>query len=70
MAFIERFDAAATVWPWPARWLYLGVKWFLVLLGAYLMVRVFQDRWGWGGVIVFLVMPALEGLRQWAQGPE
>lgn len=69
MGFIAAgFDARAAHWWLPVRWLYLFVKWCLVILGAYLLVRLFYERWGWAGVFTFLVAPALTGLAQWAQG--
>jgi hypothetical protein len=34
MAWLAKLDARAARWPTPARWTYLGVKWYLVGLGG------------------------------------
>lgn len=47
---IERLDARAAGWPGPLRWAYLGVKWTLVALGAYVFVGLYVERIGWGAV--------------------
>ncbi len=46
MAWLERLDARAAYWPTPTRWLYTGVKWYLVALGGFALARVFLDRVG------------------------
>jgi len=42
---IEILDARAARWPTPLRWLYVGMKWSLVLLGAWIMVNLAHERW-------------------------
>lgn len=46
MAWITALDTRSQHWPAPQRWLYLGVKWGLVLLGAFALGGVLLDRFG------------------------
>jgi hypothetical protein len=46
VSWLARFDARAKAWPTPARWAYVGLKWYLAALGAFALVRVFLDRIG------------------------
>lgn len=44
--WITSLDRASRRWPRPARWLYLALKWYLVALGAFALVRLWLDRIG------------------------
>lgn len=46
MAWLARWDARAETWPRPVRWLYLGVKWYLVAAGAIVLTVVWLQRMG------------------------
>jgi hypothetical protein len=46
MAWLAKLDARAQLWPTPGRWAYLGLKWYLVLVGGMALGRVFLDRIG------------------------
>ncbi len=46
MAWLEKLDAKAQHWPTAGRWAYRGLKWYLVLLGAFALIRVSLDRTG------------------------
>lgn len=46
MAFIKKCDAWAARRAWPVRWVYLGVKWYLVALGALMVILLWLDRTG------------------------
>lgn len=46
MSWIARFDARARQWPKPAYWAYVGIKWYLILGGAFLLIRLWLDRMG------------------------
>lgn len=37
------------------------IKWCLVALGAFLLVNLFVDRWGWPAAVWFLGAPAVYG---------
>lgn len=46
MSWIARLDARAARWPLPARWAYRGLKWYLVALGGFAVIRLALDRIG------------------------
>ena len=46
MAWLAKLDARAATWPTPGRWAYVGVKWYLVALGAFLLFMTSLDRLG------------------------
>lgn len=46
MAWIARLDARARQWPPLAHWSYLALKWALVALGGFALVRLQLDRAG------------------------
>jgi hypothetical protein len=46
MSWIAAVDTQAKQWPLPAQWAYLGVKWYLIGLGAFLVVRMTLHRTG------------------------
>jgi hypothetical protein len=46
VAWLAKLDARARQWPTPARWAYVGLKWYLALLGAFALLRVSLDRMG------------------------
>lgn len=52
--FSTRFDARIS-----RRWrpLWLGFKWSFAGLGAYLLVGVYVEKWGWPATIWFLGAP-------------
>lgn len=44
--WLATLDARARQWPTPWPWLYLGLKWGLVVLGAFALGAVVLDRLG------------------------
>lgn len=46
MPWIDTIDRKAKTWPTPAHWLYLGLKWYLIVLGAFLVFRMTLHRTG------------------------
>ena len=44
MAWLARMDARARHWPRPARWAYLGAKFYLLAAGAFLWVMLWWQR--------------------------
>ena len=46
MAWLARLDARARLWPRPLRWCYVGLKWYLVLVGGLALLGVWADRLG------------------------
>ena len=44
--WLERLDARVARAPRPVYWCYLALKWYLVLLGGFALVRVSLDRTG------------------------
>lgn len=46
MAWLARLDARATRWPLPLRWGYLSLKWYLIVLGAGLVLGTYLNRLG------------------------
>ena len=46
MSWLSALDTRATRWPAPFRWGYLGLKWYLVVLGAGLVLGTYLDRLG------------------------
>lgn len=46
MAWLERLETRSRAWPAPLRWLYLGVKWYLVFIGALALGRVYLEHVG------------------------
>jgi hypothetical protein len=46
MAWLDRLDKKAASWPTPARWSYVALKWYLIALGAFALIRVSLDRTG------------------------
>lgn len=61
---IEKLDARAARWPAPARWLYAGMKWSLVLLGSAMLTYHFARTWGWAAGVWMLIAPFLYGILQ------
>lgn len=62
MAWAARWDTRAKRWPIGLRWLYLVIKWFLVVMGAYLLVGHYVLTWGWAAAIWLLMAPLLYGV--------
>lgn len=68
MAWLANLDTRAQTWPPPARWLYRGTKWFLILMGVYLalalaVVELSERRVGLGlGVAVVVVFAVIKGV--------
>ena len=46
MSWIARLDDRAKHWPKPWNWLYVGLKWYLVLMGGFALIRIWLDRTG------------------------
>lgn len=46
MAWLAKLDARAARWPKPAFWTYFLLKWYLVLLGGFALIRVNLDKIG------------------------
>jgi hypothetical protein len=46
MPWLEKIDARASRWPVPAKWLYLGIRWYLIVLGGFCVMRLYLDRVG------------------------
>ena len=46
MAWLERLDARAQTWPRPVYWLYAATKWYLIVLGGFLLLGTYLDRIG------------------------
>lgn len=46
MPWLAKLDAKVEKWPKPARWLYVGLKWYLVIMGAFALIRIWLDRTG------------------------
>lgn len=46
MPWLARLDARASHWPAPVRWSYLGLKWYLIVLGGGLLLGTYLDRLG------------------------
>lgn len=46
MAWLAKIDAKSQAWPPLARWAYVGVKWYLAILGGFALLRVSLDRTG------------------------
>lgn len=68
MAWLARWDLRAASWPVFARIAYRTVKWSLVALGAYCLVGVYIQRWGWAAGIWFLAAPVAWGVYQGLTG--
>lgn len=58
---IEKLDKRAATWPLVFRWLYLGLKWFLVINGVYLLIGHYVLTWGWAAAAWFLIAPLAYG---------
>jgi hypothetical protein len=46
MAWLANLDTRAKHWPKPARWAYVGFKWYLIALGGFMVIRLWLDRIG------------------------
>lgn len=46
MAWLAKLDARSETWTWPTRGVYLTVKWSLIALGAFALIRLNLDRLG------------------------
>lgn len=46
MAWLARLDAAAKRAPKPVYWVYLALRWYLVLAGAFLLANYYLHRLG------------------------
>lgn len=46
MPWLDRLDARAKRWHWLTRAPYLGLKWYLVGLGGFMVIRLMLDRTG------------------------
>jgi hypothetical protein len=46
MSWIERLDKRAESWPIAGRASYAAVKWYLILLGGFMVIRLSLDRTG------------------------
>lgn len=44
MPWLKRLDARAKQWHWITRAPYLALKWYLILLGGFLVIRLMLDR--------------------------
>jgi hypothetical protein len=44
MGWITTLDTRASRWPRAARWPYVGLKWLLILAGAYLVLGTIAQR--------------------------
>ena len=70
---IEILDARAAAWPTPLRWLYRGMKWSLVALGALVFCGLAVERAGWTA-LWFVGFPVafgiLEGLGWFTSPPD
>lgn len=44
MAWLARLDARARSWPRPALWLYLAVKWYVIVMGALSLFYVWSQN--------------------------
>lgn len=47
MAWMQRLDTKAATWPKPVYWAYVALKWYLVVMGAFALIRLNLDRMGW-----------------------
>ena len=68
MAWLATLDTKATRWPWPLRWSFLTLKWFLILVGAGLAIglaieEVRESRVGLGtGLFVATALATIKGI--------
>lgn len=69
MAWLARLDTKSRRWPAPCRWIYVGLKWFLIVMGAYsavglAYVEVFHEhRVGLGsGIVVAGALAVIKGV--------
>lgn len=46
MSWLAKLDARSRQWSPPARWAYVGLKWYLVAVGALALLGVWADRLG------------------------
>jgi hypothetical protein len=69
MSWIAKLDAKAARWPRLGRAVYLGVKWFLVLMGGASLAYSWAERMGWQTAAWFLVVPFVAGIVQYLTGP-
>lgn len=46
MAWLAKLDARSTTWTLPTRVVYLTVKWSLIALGGFSLIRLNLDRLG------------------------
>ena len=44
MAWLARLDARASRWPSPVFWGYTALKWYLVVLGAWVLIYVWRQN--------------------------
>lgn len=62
MPWLAKLDARAARWSRPVRYPYLALKWLLVALGAYCLVGVYVQKWGWPAALWLLLAPAAYGV--------
>lgn len=46
MAWLSELEARVVKWPAPARWLFFGAKWYLVLAGAIILSLYYLSKIG------------------------
>lgn len=46
MAWLSELEARVVKWPAPARWLFFGAKWYLIAVGAFLLLGLMGERMG------------------------
>jgi hypothetical protein len=51
-------------WSWPLRWAFLAVAGAVVLMGAFLLIGTYVQRWGWATALWLLAAPLAYGIWQ------
>jgi hypothetical protein len=46
VSWLAKLDARSRQWSPPARWAYVGLKWYLAAFGAFALIRLYLDRMG------------------------
>lgn len=46
MPWLDKLDAKTQHWPTPLRWGYQALKWYLVVMGGFALLRLWLDRTG------------------------
>lgn len=70
MSWLARLDARAANTARPIRWSYVGLKWFLVVMGALGLMFNFIEKWGLPAAAWFLIAPFVYGVwRAWPTDP-